>query len=123
MFVLNKEFRFEASHQLIGHDGKCARLHGHSWILTVEVWGNELVEVGPKAEMLVDYGHIKAVVEPMIEQSLDHWHLNDTLQTSRPTSEFIARWAFDHIKLALPQLRAVTISETCTTACRYEETE
>ena len=122
MYSLSKRFRFEASHQLVGHDGKCARLHGHSWEMIVEIAGDELVDVGPKAGMLVDYGHLKAMVEPIVEQSLDHWHLNDTLQTNRPTSEFIARWAFDHIKLALPQLRAVTISETCTTACRYEET-
>lgn len=121
MFILTKKFRFEASHQLAGHDGKCARLHGHSWTLTVEVSGDELIQTGPKAGMLVDYGHLKAIVEPIIEASLDHWHLNQTLATNRPTSEFVARWAFDHIKPALPQLRAVTIGETCTTACRYEE--
>lgn len=121
MYILTKEFSFEASHQLVGHDGKCARLHGHSWKLWVEVAGDELVTVGPKAGMLVDYGMLKSVVEPIIEACLDHWHLNDTLQTNRPTSEFIARWAFDHIKPALPQICAVTVSETCTTACRYEE--
>ena len=121
MFILSKRFTFEASHQLVGHDGKCARLHGHSWTLTVEVSGDELILYGPKAGMLVDYNHLKAVVEPIIEQSLDHWHLNDTLQTNRPTSEFVACWAYGHIKRGLPQLRAVTISETCTTACRYEE--
>lgn len=121
MYRLSKEFRFEASHQLVGHDGKCARLHGHSWLMTVEIMGNELIEVGPKAGMLMDYGDLKAAVEPIVEQHLDHWHLNDSLASNRPTSEFIARWAFDALAPRLPSLLAVTISETCTTACRYEK--
>ncbi len=38
-FLLKKTFPFEAAHQLKYHDGKCARLHGHSFKLTVVVAG------------------------------------------------------------------------------------
>ncbi len=69
--------------------------------------------------MIVDYYDIGRVVQPIIAGYLDHWHLNDTLQTDRPTSEFIARWAYERLKPLLPALVAVTISETCTTSCRY----
>ena len=121
MYRIRKQFRFEASHQLHGHDGKCARLHGHSWTMTVELASNDLIEVGPKAGMVADYGDVSALVEPLVEQFLDHHHLNDTLATARPTSEFIARWAFEMLNERLPRLSAVTISETCTSECRYEE--
>jgi 6-pyruvoyltetrahydropterin/6-carboxytetrahydropterin synthase len=43
-WLLAKEFRFEAAHQLPYHDGKCARLHGHSWHGVVYVAGDTLVE-------------------------------------------------------------------------------
>lgn len=121
MFRLSKEFQFEASHRLDGHDGKCANLHGHTWRLIVEIAGEELIEVGPKAGMLMDYSDLKAIVQPIVEESLDHRHLNVTLATNRPTSEFVARWAYQQLKPRLSNLTAVTICETCTTACRYEE--
>ena len=127
MFTLTKDFRFEAAHQLIGHDGKCARLHGHSWVLRVAFEGKdgELLPVGPKAEMLVDYGDIGIAVRELVNNHLDHFHLNETLGTSRPTSEFVARWVWLMLmnKVLSPRLQAmlkwVEVEETCTTSCRY----
>jgi len=118
MYRLTKEFRFEASHQLIKHDGKCARLHGHSWIFEVEVVGFTFLG-GPKENMVMDYGDISAVVKPVIEEYLDHHHLNETLNEEMPTSEFIAKWLWDRLRNLLP-LSAITVRETCTSACRYE---
>lgn len=54
MFRLEKTFRFEASHQLPKHDGKCARLHGHSWVGRVVIEGPDLIGDGAKAGMLQD---------------------------------------------------------------------
>ena len=51
MFRLEKEFSFEASHQLPLHDGKCARLHGHSWKGRIIIEGEELATTGPKSGM------------------------------------------------------------------------
>ncbi|NES98612.1 MAG: 6-carboxytetrahydropterin synthase QueD, partial [Desertifilum sp. SIO1I2] len=36
-WIIYKEFRFEAAHHLPHHDGKCRRLHGHSWVGRVQV--------------------------------------------------------------------------------------
>jgi 6-pyruvoyltetrahydropterin/6-carboxytetrahydropterin synthase len=36
---IRKRFRFESSHVLPHHTGKCARLHGHSYRLEVTVRG------------------------------------------------------------------------------------
>src|SRR5438034_5141876 len=39
VMLLRKTFRFEASHILPKHPGKCSRLHGHSWVLHVSITG------------------------------------------------------------------------------------
>lgn len=122
MYTLTKEFRFEASHQLPHHDGKCARLHGHSWRLIVAVTGEELCTEGSKSGMLLDYARMKTVVQPLVDEYLDHWHLNDRLQIESPTSERIARWVYTELvsRFAEPvSLAWVEIGETCTSSCRY----
>jgi queuosine biosynthesis protein QueD len=68
--ILRKTFRFEASHILPKHPGKCSRLHGHSWVLHVEVEG----PVNPATGFVMDYADISMWVKPIIE-SLDHRHL------------------------------------------------
>ncbi len=119
MFKLEKTFRFEASHQLPKHDGKCARLHGHSWIGKVVVEGPELLEGGPKSGMLIDYGDLSNLLKPLVEGSLDHWHLNESTGLENPTSEELARWIYYRLKNLLPNLVAVRIDETCTSSAEY----
>lgn len=134
---LKKEFRFEASHQLPNHDGKCARLHGHSWVLSVWWFGPISEESGsPKEGMGVDYVDIKAAVQPIIEM-LDHHHLGNgaaDLSTPEywlgadvllrcldfplvPTSENILIW----IASQLPpdfNWSCLALQETCTSEAR-----
>jgi 6-pyruvoyltetrahydropterin/6-carboxytetrahydropterin synthase len=67
---LTKTFRFEASHVLPKHPGKCSRLHGHSWVLHVSVSGPINIDTG----FVMDFADISAVVKPLIKR-LDHRHL------------------------------------------------
>lgn len=125
---LQKDFRFESAHKLPNHDGKCARLHGHSWLGTVFLEGNALEPDGPKAGMVLDYGDVKAALEPIVER-LDHNYLNEILDN--PTSEEIARWVFHQLRDALDgegsgrvsgqriRVIAVRIEETCTARCTF----
>ena len=121
MWQLSKKFTFEASHQLPNHDGKCRRLHGHSWTGWVNVQGDTLAEQGAKGGMVMDYSDLKAAVQPIVEEMLDHHHLNNTLPLINPTSEAIAQWMYLKLKPLLPGLASVTIEETCTSKCRYSE--
>lgn len=118
-FELRKKFTFEASHQLMLHDGKCARLHGHSFNMYLVLRGYNLVEVGPKTGMLIDYGDVSKIVKPYVEEYLDHHHLNDTLKSSNPTSELIAKLIYERFKPEIPLLHSVLIDETCTSSCAY----
>lgn len=119
MFTLSKSFRFEASHLLPAHAGKCARLHGHSWVGKVYCQGPELQQQGSESGMLLDYARIKAVLKPLVDEKLDHWHLNDSTGLENPTSEALARWIYQQLKPQLPELVAVELQETCTSSCLY----
>jgi 6-pyruvoyltetrahydropterin/6-carboxytetrahydropterin synthase len=120
-WTLCKRYTFEASHRLRHHDGQCQRLHGHSYVMDVELSGAGLVDTGPKQGMVMDFSDISAVVKPLVADSLDHHHLNDTLDTDSPTAEYIAKWVFDRLRVRFgPLLRAVIVYETDTSAARYE---
>jgi 6-pyruvoyltetrahydropterin/6-carboxytetrahydropterin synthase len=119
MFVLEKRFPFEASHCLQHHDSKCSRLHGHSYVLVVEVATEALVSVGPKKGMVMDFDEITSIVRPVVDKFLDHQHLNDTLSTDAPTAEYIAYWVYMQLKPHIPHLSAVTVEETATARATY----
>lgn len=116
---LEKTFRFEASHQLPLHDGKCKRLHGHTWVGRVAVEGDTLAKEGAKTGMVMDYGDISAVINPLVASHLDHYHLNESTGLENPTSEELARWIYERLKPALWGLVEVTIEETCTCKATY----
>lgn len=115
--VLYKRVTFEAAHRLpnapAGH--KCARLHGHSFALTVHVRG----EVDPQTGWVMDFGEIKERLRPILAQ-LDHRYLNEIEGLENPTSENIARWIWRRLRPTLPLLVRIEVSETCTSGCIYD---
>ncbi len=113
---LVKTFRFDAAHRLPnapeGH--KCANLHGHSYRIEVHVFG----DVDPRHGWVMDFGDIKRVVQPIIEE-LDHRNLNDVEGLEACTSEFIAGWLWQRIKPRLPMLSAIVVHESEGAWCTY----
>lgn len=103
MQSISKQFHFEASHILPRHTGKCRHLHGHSWKLRVEVEG----PIDPKTQFIMDYGDLKAVVQPLIDL-VDHTHLNRLIRY--PSSENIAVWFGIHIQNTLKGKNLLRVS-------------
>ena len=123
-WLIYKEFRFEAAHKLPHHDGKCCRLHGHSWVGRVYVKGDRLIEGGAKQGMIIDYGDRKNYIKPLLGNYLDHYYLNESLDMDNPTSEMVAKCIYEKLETAgLPGLDAVEIRETCTSGCTYKKTK
>jgi 6-pyruvoyltetrahydropterin/6-carboxytetrahydropterin synthase len=121
-WVIYKEFRFEAAHRLPHHEGKCRRLHGHSWLGRVYIQGNCLQTEGASQGMILDFGEVSKYLKPLLEDFLDHYYLNETTGLENPTSEAIARWIYEKLEiLGLPGLHAVEIHETCTSGCIYRK--
>jgi 6-pyruvoyltetrahydropterin/6-carboxytetrahydropterin synthase len=111
-----KDFTFESAHRLpnVPATHKCARLHGHSYRVTIHVAGH----VDPQLGWIIDFAEIKEAFAP-IHAQLDHYYLNEVSGLENPTSENLARWIWTRIKPALPLLSQVVVHETCTSGCAY----
>ncbi|SMO42057.1 6-carboxytetrahydropterin synthase QueD [Paracoccus laeviglucosivorans] len=115
MYRISKEFHFSASHQL-GHlpaDHQCARLHGHNYIVSVELASTTLNADG----FVRDYHELSAL-KHYIDSELDHRHLNDVLDLPS-TAENMARHFYDWSKARWPETVAVRVSETPKTWAEY----
>ena len=88
-YTISKEFHFSASHQLGGlpDDHPCARLHGHNYVVKLELTALATDDVG----FVFDYGRLKPFAQH-IDDFADHRHLNDLLGTRNPTAENLARY-------------------------------
>lgn len=129
---ISKQYSFDAAHQLYVPDlsdeenfsafGKCARLHGHTYTLEVEVAG----EVNPRTGMVMNYFNIDKVVKPIVDM-LDHRNLNDhfdVLTTAenmvREIAHTIASALMIHFEGRWTALSKVTLSETPKTKATWE---
>ena len=106
---ITKQYRFEAAHQLPYHQGKCARPHGHSYILEVSVTGpiQETEPHNPESGMVVDFDTIGSIIKPLVAE-LDHHDLNRVLDNS--TAERLVLWIVDAVRDRF-KLLGVTLSQ------------
>lgn len=116
-----KTYRFEAAHYLpnVPDGHKCKRMHGHSFKFEVMLKG----EIDPQTGWLMDFGDVSKVVKPLIEDSLDHYLLNDIEGLENPTSEQLCIWLWNRIKPRLNSLSGIIVHETCTARCHYRGPE
>lgn len=132
MYTISKEFHFSASHILSGlEEGHpCSRMHGHNYVVVVEIKSNELNEVG----FVKDYRELEPI-KKWIDQHLDHRHLNDLLSMNmngekiqktfspNPSAEIMAKELFTIFQSLVPDvmIHAVVVKETPKTAARFEK--
>jgi 6-pyruvoyltetrahydropterin/6-carboxytetrahydropterin synthase len=110
---ISRQYGFEAAHRLpnVPEGHKCARLHGHSFRVTVHVEG----AVGETTGWVMDFADLDAVAAPVVAQ-LDHRYLNEIDGLDNPTSERVAEWLWQRLEGELPGLSQISIRETCTSA-------
>jgi len=95
MFRLQVKDHFDAAHKLAHYEGKCNRLHGHRWDIEVVVEGETLSSPG---NMLLDFSVIKGMMKKIINTYLDHYYLNEQLQSKDITAEFLAKWFYERMQ-------------------------
>jgi len=115
MFKITKEFTCCSSHVLNGlpKEHPCATLHGHNYVIRVELISDNLNDVG----FVFDYRGLD-YIKQWIDETMDHKHLNDVFDFN-PTAENMSMHIYQIFKLSLPQLNAIEISETPKTNARY----
>ena len=88
---ITKEFEFEMAHALLGYDGPCKNIHGHSYKLKVTVKGSVKNNTSDSDEgMVVDFGIIKHIVKDLIVDVYDHaLVLNEKMEIDTSQFEFM----------------------------------
>lgn len=120
MYELMIESKFAAAHQLRGYEGKCERLHGHNWRVTVAVTAERLNEVG----LAIDFIDLKKSLREVLDQ-LEHTFLNDIFPFTEinPSSENLAKWIYDTMAKKINdenlEISSVTVWESDTASASY----
>lgn len=148
MITITRQLQFDAGHRVLGHEGKCANLHGHRYVAEIEV--------APLAELdslgrVVDFSVIKEKVGGWVDENWDHNFLFNrddpmfkmfcfgfdrdarihhfgpktpyVMQNGNPTAENMAEHLFHVAKDLLPGLLkvvSVTIHETPNCKAKYQ---
>jgi 6-pyruvoyltetrahydropterin/6-carboxytetrahydropterin synthase len=113
---LKKEYYFEAAHRLpfVPLEHKCARLHGHSYKVEITVQG----AVDPQTGWLVDFALLDLAWTEIFER-FDHRCLNDVAGLENPTSENLAAFIWEVLRVKLPNLSAISVWETADAVCTF----
>jgi 6-pyruvoyltetrahydropterin/6-carboxytetrahydropterin synthase len=112
MFRVTQELAFCYGHRLLGHAGKCARVHGHNARAWVTLAADRLDAQG----MVADFDAIQRRVRSFLDERIDHQlllHRDDPLVPAfralgeqfqvlefPPTAENVARMIFEHVERA-----------------------
>ncbi len=127
--TVTKIYEFAYAHRLPSYQGSCARLHGHTGRLEVEVSGGDAGGT-PYPGIVVDFHDLKRVMAAIVAD-LDHAFLNDVINDARhadwaarhlpavrdeegravyaPTSENMVLWVAHRLETVCPDLRVVRI--------------
>ena len=136
---VSKTLTFDAAHQLVGHFGKCANLHGHTYKVEISLAG-ETVQHGSSKGMVVDFYHVKKVAGKFVDR-LDHAvllqgnepiFLEDAVDTKRvifgfrTTAENMSRfltWTLTELMWQYARIDSIKLWETpsgCAECSYYE---
>jgi 6-pyruvoyltetrahydropterin/6-carboxytetrahydropterin synthase len=141
MYTLKTNASFDSAHFLSGYEGKCANIHGHRWVVEVEIGGSILEKSGSKREMLVDFGDFKDDLK-IITDDLDHSLIIEkgslkpkTMEALReenfriielpfrPTAENFAKYFYEHMEGKGYRVVRATVYETPNNCASYSEQE
>lgn len=143
---ITKQFSFETGHALYGYDGKCRNVHGHSYRLSVTVFGKPINDASHvKYGMVIDFSDLKKIVKEEIVDVFDHATVfnkntphvelakelqdrghNVLLVNYQPTSEMMVIDFAEKIKARLPKnilLHSLKLQETATSYAEWFASE
>lgn len=137
---VTKRFNFEMAHALRCHDGQCASIHGHSYVLDITIAGVPAEATGhPKDGMVIDFADLKRMVKPIVDRYDHALFLHEQerggIKTDepmfgrviftpyQPTCENILLAIVEELMPKMPadiELRAARLQETATSWAEWE---
>ncbi len=123
MYTIEVEDKFASAHQLLGYEGKCENMHGHTWKVRISLAGESLDDLG----MLFDFKKAKELLKDILSD-FDHKNLNEIsyFRKNNPTAENIARVIYELYGGKMKEtggagilLSQVTVWESETTCATY----
>lgn len=111
-WILKVRDKFQAAHYLEGYQGKCEKIHGHTFKVEVEILVDELDRAG----IGIDFTKIKDTLSEILP---DHSMLND-IYSFNPSAENLSRQFYQELKKSFPVVR-VTVWESEDASATYSE--
>ena len=98
MYILKVKAEFDSAHFLKDYEGRCANIHGHRWVVTVEVSAEQVLSEGPYRGMIVDFGKLK---DDLREEAykLDHTLILEKGSLKTSTMEAMKEEGFSMVEL------------------------
>ena len=134
-WTLRTEFTFDSAHVIVGYDGPCGRLHGHTYRVRMELRSDRLrpSEHVKRNIMVADFKTLKWAKKDVEKGGLDHAYLNDIGDlgddtTAEVVAAYIHRKTMERVRADLSpgddgadlKLK-VTLWETPDSSCEYWE--
>ncbi len=100
LYTVSAQAHYDAAHYLRNYQGKCAKIHGHRYVVEAAVRLAELDDSG----IAFDFADLKSALRELAD-ALDHENLNELPQFEgvETSAENQARYFFEALKARLPE--------------------
>lgn len=78
MTTCTRKLHWCAGHRVMGHEGKCAMMHGHEYMAELTVRAASLDELG----RVIDFGVLKSLMQAWVDEHLDHGFMLNSIDTA-----------------------------------------
>lgn len=108
---LHTEFTFDAAHFIDGYDGKCGRMHGHTYKVHITAKSHKLnpSRYLDTPDMVCDFKELKWAADDGKKGGLDHTVLNESIPVPT-TAERIAEYIHRETKKRIPDEIDLTVT-------------
>jgi 6-pyruvoyltetrahydropterin/6-carboxytetrahydropterin synthase len=123
-WTLHTEFKFDAAHYIEEYDGKCGRMHGHTYKVHISAKSHTLnpSKYLKTPDMVCDFKELKWAAADGKKGGLDHTVLNESIPVPT-TAERIAEYIHKETQARIPKeiKLKVTVWETETSWVEYTD--
>lgn len=139
MYCLKTEADFDAAHFLKDYNGKCSNIHGHRWVVKIEILSETIQNTGSFKGMVIDFNKLKSDLKSEVNK-LDHTLIieENSLKSKtlnvlydegfkisilpfRPTAENLAYYFYNQMTYYGYNIKKVEVYETPNNCAEYWE--